>query len=147
MEQSLHRVTPQSRSGRRHLEKLVGTWKVGGEAIGEVTYEWMEGGFFLIQRGVFEREGARHVYFGFVGYDGDAQSADGTAVLTSRLYTTTGDILDYVSEAGERELTVWHGAKGSPSFYRGTWSADGRTLSGEWEWPGGGYRETMTRID
>lgn len=32
------------------LGRLVGTWRVDGGAEGLVTYEWMEGGFFLIQR-------------------------------------------------------------------------------------------------
>ena len=32
------------------LDKLVGTWSVTGEANGTVTYEWTEGGFFLLQR-------------------------------------------------------------------------------------------------
>lgn len=31
----------------KRLGKLVGTWKVSGEAQGQVTFEWMEGGFFL----------------------------------------------------------------------------------------------------
>jgi hypothetical protein len=37
--------------------------------------------------------------------------------------------------------------KGSPNVYRGEWSDDGNTLTGEWVWPGGGYKETMTRIE
>jgi hypothetical protein len=38
------------------------------------------------------------------------------------------------------------GEKGSPAVYRGEWSDDGDTLAGEWQYPGGGYKETMTRI-
>jgi hypothetical protein len=37
--------------------------------------------------------------------------------------------------------------KGSPNVCRGEWSDDGNTLTGEWVWPGGGYKETMTRIE
>src|SRR5215208_4524861 len=33
----------------KSLDKLVGTWKISGGSEGTVTYEWMEGGFFLIQ--------------------------------------------------------------------------------------------------
>jgi|GEM_PF-1434803 len=33
----------------KKLDKLIGTWEVSGGAQGKVTYEWMEGGFFLIQ--------------------------------------------------------------------------------------------------
>jgi hypothetical protein len=32
------------------LDKLVGTWELSGDVGGTVTYEWMKGGFFLIQR-------------------------------------------------------------------------------------------------
>jgi hypothetical protein len=32
-------------------DRLVGTWKISGESEGETTCEWMDGGFFLIQRG------------------------------------------------------------------------------------------------
>jgi hypothetical protein len=29
--------------------RLVGTWEISGNVRGMVTYEWMEGGFFLVQ--------------------------------------------------------------------------------------------------
>jgi hypothetical protein len=35
---------------KRLGDRLVGTWEVTGGAQGRVTFEWMEGGFFLIQR-------------------------------------------------------------------------------------------------
>jgi hypothetical protein len=28
--------------------RLLGTWEISGEVRGTVTYEWMEGGFFLV---------------------------------------------------------------------------------------------------
>ena len=40
----------------RALDKLVGTWTISGQGEGEATYEWMEGGFFPIQRGELEQE-------------------------------------------------------------------------------------------
>jgi hypothetical protein len=34
----------------KKLERLVGTWRISGPDVeGEVTFEWMESGFFLIQ--------------------------------------------------------------------------------------------------
>ncbi len=38
-------------------ERLVGTWEISGGAQGRATYEWMEGGFFLIQRVDLEQYG------------------------------------------------------------------------------------------
>jgi hypothetical protein len=40
--------TPQPNTDLKTLDKLVGTWTVSGEAEGTVTYEWTEGGFFLL---------------------------------------------------------------------------------------------------
>jgi len=133
-------------AGLAALDKLVGTWKVSGEAQGETTYEWMAGGHFLLQTGVFERAGTRYAYRGVIGYDRQPGASPAEAI-TERIYTSSGETLDYTSEIGERTLTVWFGPKGSPSVYRGEFSDDGSTLRGEWVWPGGGYIEIMTRVD
>lgn len=34
----------------RSLDRLVDTWAMSGDVDGRVTFEWMEGGFFLVQR-------------------------------------------------------------------------------------------------
>jgi hypothetical protein len=65
--------------------------------------------------------------------------------IKSRAYTNTGDTLDYVYELEGDTLTIWGGEKGSPAYYRGTFSADGEILTGAWQWPGGGYEATSTR--
>ena len=36
-------------SDLKRLDRLVGTWELSGDVWRTVTYEWMEGGFFLIQ--------------------------------------------------------------------------------------------------
>ncbi|HYJ72210.1 MAG TPA: hypothetical protein VE265_06990, partial [Actinomycetota bacterium] len=68
--------------------------------------------------------------------------------IRSRFYDTTGDTLDYVYELDGDTLTIWGGEKGSPAYFRGTFSAHGDTLTGEWVYPGGGgYQSTSTRLD
>jgi hypothetical protein len=42
-------------------------------------------------------------------------------------------------------MTIWMGEKASPAVYTGTFSAKGNTVEGNWDWPGGGYKETMNR--
>jgi hypothetical protein len=42
---------------------------------------------------------------------------------------------------------IWAGEKGSPAYARGKFSEDGNTGSGEWVYPGGGYKFTMTRVE
>ena len=132
-------------TGLQALDKLVGTWKVSGGTTGETSYEWMDGGHFLIQRGQVEREGQDFTYMQIIGYDRPFES-EPVDVITGRLYTSLGDTLLYTCEPDDKGLTIWFGEKGSPAFYRGEWSDDGNTLEGEWEWPGGGYKETMTRV-
>ena len=136
---------PQRDPGLRQLNRLVGTWKVSGESEGETTYEWMEGGHFLIQRGVVRRGGTRWTYLGVIGYE-HAPGTERADAITSRIYTSQGDTLDYTSEMDGDSLTIWFGKKGSPSVYHGKWSDDDSTLTGAWEWPGGGYSEVMTRV-
>ena len=125
-------------------DRLVGTWTVSGEAEGETTWEWMEGGFFLIQRGWTRRDGAEQRYLQVIGHDRllGFEPAD---AITGRLYTDHGDTLTYVCELDGDTMTIWVEEKGSPAVYTGTFSADGNTIEGAWFWPGGGYKETMTR--
>ena len=42
-------------------------------------------------------------------------------------------------------LTIRFGGTGSPARLQGRFRPDGRTNTGAWEWPGGGYASTMTR--
>jgi hypothetical protein len=125
-------------------DRLVGRWKVSGEAEGETSWEWMEGGFFLIQRGWARRAGSEQRYLQIIGCERPPGSEPAEAIC-GRLYTDHGDTLAYVCELDGDTMTIWMGEKGSPAVYTGTFSADGNTIEGAWEWPGGGYKETMTR--
>src|SRR3712207_7861353 len=62
-----HQQPPQPSPDLKNLDRLVGTWEMSGEVGGRVTFEWMEGGFFLIQ----------HV---------DLRSEEHTSELQSRQY-------------------------------------------------------------
>jgi hypothetical protein len=78
-------------------DRLVGTWTVSGEAEGETNWEWMEGGFFLIQRGWTRREGTEQTFLQIIGYD-RMPSSEPADAITGRLYTSHGDTLAYVCE-------------------------------------------------
>ena len=56
-----------------------------------------------------------------------------------------GDTLSYTHEVDDKGVTTWFGPKGSPSTFKARW-IDDNTLAGAWEWPGGGYKLTLTRI-
>jgi len=44
----------------KSMDRLVGTWKVSGPDIdGQVRFEWMEGGFFMVQHVDFVHGGRK----------------------------------------------------------------------------------------
>lgn len=130
----------------KSLEALMGTWQVSGGTQGQIRYEWMEGGFFLIQHIDMQSDGRPIKGLEIIGHL-QIFGAEPSAEIWSRYYGSTGETFDYVYEMEGNTLTIWGGAKGSPAYYTGTFSADGTTLSGEWVYPGGGgYQSTAVRI-
>lgn len=136
--------TPTPSPALQSLDRLVGTWRLTGDSTGTVTYEWMEGGFFLLQ----------HVDMHLFGSDVKALEVIGhlqpfgepaTPEVRSRAYDTRGNTLDYVYEVDGDSLTIWGGEPGSTSYYKGTF-VDEDTNVGQWTFPGGGYTSTMHRI-
>jgi len=127
--------------------RLVGTWEISGGVRGTVTYEWMRGGFFLIQGvNLGQQDGQRITGIEVIGHERPF-GAEPSEEIKSRFYTNTGDTIDYVYELEGDTLTIWAGERGSPAFYRGTFSDNGGTLTGAWHYPGGGgYEATSTRV-
>lgn len=126
------------------LDRLIGTWKQSGDVEGEITYEWAEGGFFLLQHVDLMQEGSQIRGIEIIGHEavfGAAPSED----IPSRFYSfLDGMTLDYVYEMEGDTLTIWSGEKGSPAYYRGTFSPDGKTLTGRWVYPGGGGYDAVS---
>jgi hypothetical protein len=120
---------------------------MSGDVGGTVRYEWMDGGFFLIQHVNLQEQGGQQTkgieIIGHLHRYGEEPSTD----IHSRYYGSTGDTLDYVYEIEGDTLTIWFGERDSPAYYRGTFSGDGTTLNGAWHYPGGGgYEANATRI-
>jgi hypothetical protein len=134
--------TPQPNPDMKSLDRLVGTWQVTGGAQGTTRYEWMEGGFFLMQHvDLGESKGIE-----IIGHE-HKYGQEPSPEIKSRYYGEFGHTFDYVYEIQGDTLMIWFGEKGSPAFYRGTFSADGNTLTGDWVYPGGGgYSSVSTRI-
>ena len=138
---------PEPNPDLRSLDRLVGTWEMSGGVQGTVAFEWMEGGFFLIQRVDLDHAGRRIKGIEVIGRERKF-GAEPSEEIKSRFYSNTGDTLDYVYELEGDTLTIWGGERGSPAYYRGTFSEDGDTLTGAWHYPGGGgYEATSTRIE
>ncbi len=127
------------------LDHLVGTWRVSGDATGTIRYEWTEGGFFLMQHFDLVHDSRTIQGIEMIGHLHPFEG-EPTADIRTRVYSfTDGMTLDYVYEVADGTLTIWGGEKGSPMYYRGTFSKDGKTVMGGWHWPGGGYTANMTR--
>jgi hypothetical protein len=134
----------------KSLDRLVGTWDVfdpgdAGGVRGRITYEWMEGGFFLVQHVDLEHGGQKIKGIEIIGHE-QTFGAEPSADIKSRFYDTMGNTLDYVYEVDGGTLTIWGGEKGSPAYFKGSFSEDGNTVTGGWVYPGGGYASTMTRV-
>lgn len=129
----------------RALDRMVGTWKLSGEATGTIRFEWLEGGFFLLQHVDIEQGGQRVRGLEVIGHE-HRFGAEPSEEIKSRFYDTGGNTLDYVYEMDGETLVIWGGEKGSPAYCRGEFSEDGNTITSTWVYPGGGYQTTGTRI-
>jgi len=81
---------------------------MSGDVQGTVTYAWMEGGFFLIQNVDLEHHGQRIKGIEIIGHERPFGAEPGEGIR-SRVYTNTGDTLDYVYELEGDTLTIWAG--------------------------------------
>lgn len=139
--------SPKPSPDLKGLHRLVGTWKVSGEVQGPVRYEWTEGEFFLVQQLELDHGGRMIKGIEIIGHLQGLGEEPGKDIR-SRVYSfLDGLTLDYVYELEGSTLTIWGGEKGSPAYYKGTFSKDGKTLTGAWVWPGGGYASTATRVE
>jgi hypothetical protein len=127
------------------LNRLLGTWQLSGETVGTVTYEWMEGGFFLIKHVDFTLHAHWVKGIEIIGHL-QPFGQDPSPEIRSRAYDSVGNTLDYVYELDGDTLIIWGGEKGGVNYFKGQFSEDGNTNTGEWVWPGGGYKSIMTRL-
>lgn len=134
----------------KRLERLVGTWHIkgrtpesnGNNILGRMTCEWMSGGFFLMQRGEIQFDGSTIESLEIIGYDPASDT------FRASVYTNmTGAVLAYGWNVQVDTVTHW--TEGNK--YTGTFSKDGRTLSGGWRPEEGKqgitYDAIMTRVD
>ncbi len=133
----------------KQLDKLVGTWDVSdpsgkGEISGQVRYEWIEGGYFLVQHLFLEHDGHKIRGMEIIGYDRSWEGVP-SSDCTSHLFDNQGNTFTYVWDVEDDGLTIWGGERNSPAYFKGTFTDNHNTLTGEWAWPGGGYASQMTR--
>jgi hypothetical protein len=126
----------------KSLEPLIGKWQVTGNFVeGSVTFEWQEGGYFLVQR-VDMHHGDQTIRgIEYIGFDED------TRTLRSHYIDNNGSNFTYTWQLKGNMLKIWFGEKGSDNSFTGTFTSDGKSYSGSWQWPGAGYEATLTRTE
>jgi hypothetical protein len=129
----------------KKFEKLIGTWKLSGGAVGTVRYEWMEGGHFLLQHVDIEQDGHHSKGLEVIGHE-KPLFGEVSEEVKSRFYGTEGSTLDYVYEIDGDTLTIWGGEKGSPAYCTTVFGDNGDSVHSTWVWPGGGYETHGVRI-
>jgi hypothetical protein len=101
----------------RQLDRLVGTWTVSGGVTGQITFEWLEGGFFLTQRVDLDRGGHRVRGLEVIGRE-RGFGAEPSEEIKSRLYSSEGETLDVYELDGDT-LMIWAGREGLTSVFQG----------------------------
>ena len=144
---------PRPSPALRSLYVMVGTWELRGresgpegEIHGRPTFEWMEGGFYLVQHVEIDYVGRRISGTEYIGYDEENDNLKSYFFSNEGPGPFGGVALEYVWEVGEDTLTIWGGFVGSPASFEGRFSEDRNTITGRWEWPGGGYEASMSRV-
>ena len=124
------------------LDRLVGTWAVqSAGSSGTVRYSWFEGDAFLVQEVDLVADGDVTRGVEYIGWDPESES------LRSHYFGSSGEILEYTYDLSGATLTIWFGGPDSPAKFVGDFDAADQQNTGAWEWPGGGYASTMTRIE
>ncbi|CAL1518615.1 hypothetical protein [Chitinophaga sp. MM2321] len=147
---------PRPNPALRSLDVLVGTWNMTGrdfssheELRGQFSFEWMEGGFFLVQHiHLVHSKGIE-----IIGYDElnrvcTSHSFDNMGSAFTYTYVVTADtiIIRGLGFLPGISTTTFDLSPGAAAVFRGRISKDRNTITGAWKWPGGGFSATSTRV-
>jgi hypothetical protein len=103
----------------KRLDTLVGTWSIkgresgpDGEIHGQVTFEWMEGGFFLVQHVDIDYIGRKIKGIEYIEYD------EFSKACTSHYFDNEGHVFTYAWEVNDDDITIWFGTAGSSKSFQ-----------------------------
>jgi hypothetical protein len=125
---------PTNEKALKELEVLVGKWKVEATPPGgppwpgdaEITFEWMEGAPFLIERSVVEMPEAP-----------DAITVIGPDAATGRYFQLYSDDRNvsrvYEMSMGDGEWKLWRDGEPFSQRFAGRISEDGNRIDARWE--------------
>lgn len=123
---------PTAEKALRELEPLVGewtieaTWPSGESWPGRTTFEWLDSGAHLLQRGTLEHPMAPD-NVSVIGCD----AASGTYI---QLYSDERGVCRvYQLAIGNGEFSLWREGEPFSQRFTATFSEDRRTMTGRWE--------------
>ena len=131
----------RGRDRLRELSRIIGTWRVSGEARGIATYEWFDQRYSIIQRvNLGETRGIE-----FIRYD------DQTKALQSYYFDRSGSqVLTYRYSIKGDEFRIELDMPDRQGAFVATFSERDRVLDGRWDWVQDGkrmgYAATLTRV-
>jgi hypothetical protein len=130
----------------RRLDRLVGRWALRGNLVGsdvenitgEISFQWLEGGFFLQQDAKIDFAGMFQVSAReLIGYDPDTEG------FASYVYSNfSPEPLPYKWDLRDDTLTISVSHGPLDASFSGEFSADGESFSGGWR-PNPGADETI----
>jgi hypothetical protein len=132
VEEAMKQTTPAP--ALEPLAVLVGEWEIGAafppstEIVpgGRVTFEWLTGGHFLVERWEVDYPDAPD---GIQIIGRDAGSDD----FTAHYFDSRGIARVYQMSLGDGVWKIWRNVPGFSQRFAGTLSDDGMTISGAWE--------------
>jgi uncharacterized protein DUF1579 len=135
-EDQANRGLPQPDPALRRLDKLVGTWSMRGHLIGsdeeniigQNTFQWLEGGFFLQQDVELDFAGMIQIRSReLIGYDAE------TKAFPSHVYSNLSPApLPYKWDVQGDALTISVKYGLLDATFTGLFGVDGRSFSGGW---------------
>ena len=138
--------TPTPDPALKRLDRLVGTWALKGHLVGsdeenivgEISFQWLEGGFFLQQDAEIEFAGMFRVKAReLIGYDPE------TGGFASSVYSNFAPTpLPYAWDLQGDTLTISVSYGSLDASFKGQFGADGESFSGGWR-PNPGADETI----
>ncbi|CAN5573468.1 hypothetical protein BH23CHL2_BH23CHL2_31000 [soil metagenome] len=114
-----------------HLQPLIGDWRIGSEGadpedmVGQVSFEWLEDGAFLIQR--WQTPDPFPSGVAVTGCD------DSTGCCRMQYFDSRGVARIYEMSLSGGVWKQWRDAPGFSQRFTGTFSDDGDTIHATWE--------------
>lgn len=131
--------------------RLIGSWNLKHQDLntkeewdGHDTFEWLPGGRFLSFRHHEDRGIDGIMILGNeMGWEETKPSEE---IVGHWFESSSGHHYKYIWEINEDTLQFWLNDKQSGMSFKGEFSNEDNTISGTWQWPGGGYDLVMQRI-